>query len=71
MEKQLTIVVPDATGEEGLTQACKRGELFRNNTEIEKYFKQGYIIHHYSIVEGGGKSAPSGQGTQVRVFLEK
>lgn len=71
MEKQVTIIVPNASGEEGLTQACKRGELFRNNTEIEKYIRQGYIIHHYSIVGGEAENSSTDPSTRVKVFLEK
>lgn len=71
MEKQLTITVPNARGEEGLTNACKRGELFRNDSELDKYFRQGYRIHDYSIEDVERRSTTSGPNTRVRVFLKK
>jgi hypothetical protein len=69
MEKQLTVVVPNASGEEGLTRACRRGDLFRNNSQIEKYYSQGYRIYGYSIL---GENATSSQPqTMVKVILQK
>ena len=69
MQKQLTVVVPNATGEEGLTQACKRGDLFRNDSEIERYYSQGYRIQKYAIVDiDKSREHPS---TIVKVFLER
>ncbi len=70
MEKQLTILVPNASGEEGLTQACRRGELFRNNSQIEKYYSQGYVIYGYSILEANISTTTLPQ-TTVKVFLQK
>jgi len=69
MEKQLTIVVPNAPGEEGLTRACKRGELFRNNADIERYYKQGYCIHSYAIVND--KAAETTDASTLKVFFKK
>ncbi len=70
MEKQLTILVPNASGEEGLTQACRRGELFRNNSQIEKYYSQGYVIYGYSILDANTSSTTVPQ-TTVMVILQK
>jgi hypothetical protein len=69
MEKQLTIAVRNAAGEEGLNQACRRGELFRNDSQLEKLYSQGYRVHDYSIVEAR-EGAPEPQ-TLVRVVLKK
>jgi len=71
MQKQLTIIVPNASGEEGLTQACKRGELFRNDSEIERYYSQGYRIQDYSIVDVDGGTNSTNPRTIVKVFLER
>lgn len=71
MQKQLTIVVPNASGEEGLTQACKRGELFRNDSEIERYYSQGYRIQDYSIVDVDRGINSTNPSTTVKVFLER
>ena len=71
MQKQLTVIVPNARGEEGLTQACKRGELFRNEPEIEKYYSQGYSIQNYSIVDVDGETNDTNPRTVVKVFLER
>jgi hypothetical protein len=70
MEKQLTISVPNASGEEGLTLACRRGELFRNNSQIEKYYSQGYVISGYSIL-GENTSTTSNPQTTVNVILQR
>ena len=70
MQKQLTVVVPNATGEEGLTQACKRGDLFRNDAEIERYYSQGYRIQKYAIVDID-KTSREHPSTIVKVFLER
>lgn len=70
MEKQLTIAVRNAAGEDGLTQACKRGELFRNDSQLEKLYSQGYRVHDYSIVDEKIADAPEHQ-TLVKVFLKK
>lgn len=70
MERQLTILVPNAYGEEGLTRACRRGDLFRNNSQIEKYYSQGYIIYGYSILDEPS-TASATPATTVRVILQK
>lgn len=71
MQKELTVIVPNARGEEGLTQACKRGELFRNDSEIEKYYSKGYSIQKYSIVNVDGGTSSTNPHTVVKVFLER
>ncbi|HEX2534100.1 MAG TPA: hypothetical protein VHK69_10215 [Chitinophagaceae bacterium] len=70
MEKQLTITIPNASGEEGLTQACKRGELFRHDEQLDPYYRQGYRIHDYALVNDQRSSASS-QEAVVRVYLRK
>jgi hypothetical protein len=71
MQKQVTVIVPNARGEEGLTQACKRGELFRNDSEIEKYYSKGYSIQKYAIVDVDGGTNATNPRTIVKVFLER
>jgi hypothetical protein len=71
MEKQLTISIPNVSGEDGLTVACKRGELFRKDEQLEELYKQGYRVHNYSIVDEEKKSSSSALRTLVRVFLRK
>lgn len=69
MEKQLMISIPNASGEEGLTVACRRGELFRNDAELEKFYRQGYRVHNYTVQE---TTTHSGQPeTLVKVVLKK
>jgi hypothetical protein len=70
MEKQLTISIPNVAGEDGLTIACKRGELFRKDHKLEELYRQGYRVHNYSIVDDK-KSNSSALGTLVKVFLKK
>jgi hypothetical protein len=70
MDKQLTISIQNAAGEDGLTIACKRGELFRNDSELERLYSQGYRVHDYSIVEEK-QNERKGLYTLVKVFLKK
>ncbi len=70
MEKEITIVVPNASGEEGLTQACKRGDLFRNDTSIENYYRDGYHIYDYKVMDVDRNAAPEPK-TIVRVIMKK
>jgi len=70
MEKELTILVANAYGEEGLTQACRRGDLFRNNSQIEKYYSQGYVIYGYSILDTPTSTSTHPE-TKVKVILHK
>lgn len=71
MEKQLMISVPNVAGEDGLTIACKRGDLFRKDEQLEELYKQGYRVHNYSIVKEEKKSTSSKLFTLVKVFLKK
>ena len=71
MEKQLMISIPNASGEEGLTLACRRGELFRNDAELEKYYRQGYRVHNYSVVHPERTTNSSEPQTIVKVVLKK
>ncbi len=65
------ITIPNANGEEGLTMACKRGELFRNDSELEKFYKQGYRVHNYSVVKETKTNHSAEPQTLVKVFLKK
>ena len=71
MEKQITVVVPNASGEEGLTQAGKRGDLFRYDAEINDHFNQGYRIHDYSVLDVHRSNSTASPETVVRVILRK
>ena len=71
MEKQLTISIPNALGEEGLTMACRRGELFRNDPELENFYRQGYRVHNYTVVPAERKTHSSEPYTLVKVILKK
>ncbi|HWJ27995.1 MAG TPA: hypothetical protein VNS32_15725 [Flavisolibacter sp.] len=71
MEKQLMISIPNVAGEDGLTIACKRGELFRKDEKLTELYKQGYRVHNYSIVNEEKKSPASKLYTLVKVFLKK
>jgi hypothetical protein len=71
MDKQLMISIPSNDGEEGLTSACRRGELFRNDEQLERHFRQGYRVHDYAIVEEKKASNTMNPLTLVKVFLRK
>jgi hypothetical protein len=66
MEKQLTVTVPNADGEEGLSVACREGRLFRNNPGLEDLYKDGFRIYNYSV-----DKETSSKQTKVKVFLKK
>lgn len=68
MEKQLIVTVPNVSGEDGLTIACKAGKLFRNDERLEDLYKDGFRIYNYAIEEENPRDT---QGTQVRVYLKK
>lgn len=70
MEKQITIVVPNALGEEGLTQACKRGDLFRNDASIENHYREGYHIYDYKVMDVERNENPEPR-TIVKVIMKK
>jgi len=69
MEKQLTVAVPNVSGEEGLTIACREGRLFRNDARLEDLYKDGFRIYNYSVVKE--KKAVNTIQTLVKVFLKK
>ena len=69
MEKQLTVSVPNVSGEEGLTIACREGRLFRNDARLEDLYKDGFRIYNYSVVKE--KKAVNTIQTLVKVFLKK
>jgi hypothetical protein len=69
MVKQLIVSVPDVTGEEGLTVACKTGKLFRNDEKLEDLYKDGFRIYDYSIVKD--KKPKTFKQTLVKVLLRK
>ena len=70
MEKQLIVSVPNASGEDGLTIACKSGNLFRNDERLDNLYREGFRIYDYSIQEVKEKK-PSLKETLVKVFLRK
>jgi len=70
MEKQLTVSVPNVAGEDGLSVACREGNLFRNDAELENLYKEGFRIYNYSIVNEPPAKA-SKMATLVKVFLKK
>lgn len=70
MEKQLIVSVPNVSGEDGLTIACKTGNLFRNDERLENLYRDGFRIYDYSIEEVKEKK-PSLKETLVKVFLKK
>ena len=37
MEKQLIVSIPNVSGEDGLTVACRSGKLFRNDSQLTTY----------------------------------
>jgi hypothetical protein len=69
MEKQLTVAVPNASGEEGLTIACREGRLFRNDARLEDLYKDGFRIYNYSVIKEKKPQHP--MQTLVKVFLKK
>jgi hypothetical protein len=69
MEKQLTVSVPNVSGEDGLTVACREGRLFRNDGRLEDLYKDGFRIYDYAVVKE--KKAANAIQTLVRVFLKK
>jgi hypothetical protein len=71
MEKQLIVSVPNVSGEDGLTIACKSGNLFRNDSKLEDLYKDGFRIYDYEV-EGIKERKPKGlRETLVKVFLRK
>lgn len=71
MEKQLIVSVPNVSGEEGLTIACKSGNLFRNDEKLENLYKEGFRVYDYEVEEVKEKKPRGLRETLVRVFLKK
>jgi hypothetical protein len=70
MEKQLIVSVPNVSGEDGLTVACRSGKLFRNDSQLDDLYRDGFRIYDYSVEEVKEKK-PSFKETLVKVFLRK
>lgn len=70
MEKQLIVSVPNVSGEDGLTVACKTGNLFRNDATLVELYRDGFRIYDYAIEEVKEKKQSFKQ-TLVKVFLKK
>lgn len=71
MEKQLIVSVPNVSGEDGLTIACKSGNLFRNDSKLDDLYKDGFRIYDYEVKEVKEKKPKGLRETLVRVFLRK
>ncbi|HEU4470004.1 MAG TPA: hypothetical protein VFR58_02890 [Flavisolibacter sp.] len=71
MEKQLTVAIPNVTGEEGLSIACREGKLFRNDAQLEDLYKDGYRIYNYTVLPEETTDRSSMMQTLVKVFLKK
>lgn len=69
MEKELTVTVPNVSGEDGLTIACREGKLFRNDSQLEDLYKEGFRIYNYDVLEEN--NIVSSHQTRVKVFLKK
>jgi hypothetical protein len=71
MEKQLIVSVPGVSGEDGLTIACKSGDLFRNDSKLDDLFKDGFRIYDYEVEEVKERKPKGLRETLVKVFLIK
>ena len=70
MGRQLTVLVENSFGgEDGLTNVCREGRLFRNDHELENLFKEGYRIYNYDVI--GEERAEGHPVIRVQVHLEK
>jgi hypothetical protein len=69
MERQLMVTVPNVSGEDGLTVACREGRLFRNDEQLENLYKEGFRIYNYDVVKD--KKTRNPLQTLVKVFLKK
>ena len=67
----MIVSVPNVSGEHGLTVACKTGNLFRNDQELENLYKDGFRIYDYSIEEVKGRKTKRLKETLVKVVLKK
>jgi len=70
MEKQLIVSIPNVSGEDGLTVACRSGKLFRNDSQLDELYRDGFRIYDYSVEEVTEKK-PTFKETLVKVFLRK
>jgi len=70
MEKQLIVSIPNVSGEDGLTVACRSGKLFRNDSQLDELYRDGFRIYDYSVEEVKEKK-PTFKETLVKVFLRK
>jgi len=70
MEKQLIVSIPNVSGEDGLTVACRSGKLFRNDSQLDDLYRDGFRIYDYSVEEVKEKK-PTFKETLVKVFLRK
>jgi len=70
MEMQLTMTIWGIGGEEGLSVACREGRLFRNNSELEKLYTQGFRVHNYQVIDDTVDDTKQHQ-TRVKVILKK
>ena len=70
MEMQLTMTINGIGGEDGLSVACREGRLFRNDTELEKLYVQGFRVHNYQVIDDTVDELKQHQ-TTVKVILKK
>lgn len=70
MEMQLTMTILGIGGEEGLSVACREGRLFRNDSELEKLYMQGFRVHNYQVIEDTVDNKSQHQ-TRIKVILKK
>jgi len=70
MEKQLIVSIPNVSGEDGLTVACRSGKLFRNDSQLDELYRDGFRIYDYSVEEVTEKKSTFKE-TLVKVFLRK
>lgn len=74
MEKQLIVsvpAVPNVSGEDSLTIACKSGNLFRNDSKLDDLYKDGFRIYDYEVEEVRERKPKGLRETLVKVFLRK
>ena len=69
MEKQLTVTIPNVSGEDGLTIACREGKLFRDEARLVDLYKDGFRIYNYTVLKDDHPDKKV--QTRVKVFLKK
>ena len=67
---QLTMTIWGIGGEDGLSVACREGRLFRNDSELEKLYMQGFRVHNYQVIDDTVDNHRQHQ-TRVKVILKK